>query len=325
MRCSQLACLSFSLSLAVVGSGCGILFGGVSGGSGGTITGGDGDGDDGTDPLELLEECRGDASDAEVLDGIAIKDDYSDSLHELVACGGLNARLCSSLISGILDAIMKNEDSAMPPGWGYAGEGNYHTEGEGVLMDTQFFLAEDFEFGKKGDLITENLFLASNYLEGYYAYIDYQGIVVEYDQPGPLVELMGYGTNPPNPLVLDLDDYYALNSRLKTLEFTTEIQMDDERDLSTVQYHLTSPRIPASGLLDGTAQMSFELHQADAFRTDLGQQLIVDEWAVDYGDTFGGLDGFIDFHVDGQPFNWAGRFTYAQSGYPQEDVYCPAR
>jgi hypothetical protein len=325
MRCSTLACLFVSLSLAVVGSGCGLFFGGISSGTSGGTTAGDGDGDGDTDPLELLEECRGDASDAEVLDTIAIKDDYSDSLHELVACGGLNARLCSSLISGILDAVMKNEDSAMPPGWGYVGNGVYHTEGTGVTMDTQFFLAEDFEFGNKGDVITQNLFLASNYLDGYYAYIDYQGIVIEYDAPGPLVELMGYGTNPPNPIVLDLDDYYALNSRLKKLEFTTEIIMDDERDLSTVQYHITSPRIPANGLLDGTAQLQFDLHQADAFRTDLGQQLTVDSWGVEYGDTFGALDGTIDFHVSGQHFDWAGRFTYEQSGYPQEDVYCPPR
>lgn len=323
MRCSTLACLVFPLTLALAGSGCGIFFGGISSGTSGGTSGGDGDGDGDSDPLEMLEECRGDASDAEVWDTIAIKDDYNDSLHELVACGGLNARLCTSLISGILDAVMNNEDSALPPGWGYAGEGVYHTEGTGVTMDTQFYLAEDFEFGKKGDLITENLFLASNYLQGYYAYIDYQGIVIEYDEPGPLVELMGYGTNPPNPIVLDLDDYYALNSRLKKLEFTTEIVMDDVRDLSTVQYHLTSPKTPANGLLVGTSALRYDLQEVTAFRTDLGQQLIVDEWALEYGDTFGALDGTIDFHVEGQHFDWAGRFSYEQSGYPQEEVFCP--
>lgn len=306
-----------------------MIFGGSSSSSSSSSTGdgdGDGDGDDGTvDPPADLEECRGDASDADVYDNVAIKDDYNASLHELVACGGLNARLCSSLIIGIVDAIVNNEDSALPPGWGYAGDGVYHTEGTGVTMDTQFYLAEDFEFGKAGDLITVNLFLASSYLKGYNAYLDFEGVVIEYDEPGPLVELMGYGTNPPNPLVLDLDDLNSLNSRLKKLNFTTEIVMDDQRDLAVVQYHIDSPLTPANGLIDGTHNLAYDLQSADAYRSDLDQELIVEEWNIEYGDTFGALDGTIDFRVEGGHFDWAGRFTYEESGYPDEDIYCAPR
>jgi len=70
--------------------------------------------------------------------------------------------------------------------------------------------------------------------------------------------------------------------------------------------------------------MGYSLLQADGFRTDLDQTLVVDDWAIEFLDEDGGvLDGSIDFHVDGRHFPFVGVMTFMRDVFPQSDLNCP--
>lgn len=296
-------------------AGCGIF--GSGSGSGSDV------GDDGPNSTEF-SACRGGASDEQVADTVRIVDEYGESLHEMVACGQLNVALCSGIIEGIIDAILAQSNDAMPPGWGYQGEGVYHTSGTNVVMDTRFYLTEDFSFGSAGDMVVDNLFIVDSYLIDALAVVDYSTgeVTIEHGGPGPLVELLGLGPTPPNPIPITLADISSLGDKLGALEFSADIVVDDPREVSTIQYRLSTSRMPAQALIDGSP-MSYILDQADGFRDDLGQTLTVDDWSVTFVDEDGGaLDGAIEFHVDGSHFPFAGVMTFMRSTFPERELTC---
>lgn len=319
-------------TLGVAPAGC--LFGG-GGGSSNDDTAGDTDGntggnssagsaDGGTIETDL-DTCRGDASDAEVSDTIEIVGDYDQSLHEMVACGGLAVSLCAAIVDGVIDAIIAQSDDATPDGWTYQGEGIYFTDSAMADMQMRFYLAEDFEFGQQGDLVTENLFLVDSYLVNAYIDIDLTSGAAQivYDAPGPLVELLGYGPNPPNPLPVDVDDLTSLKSKLRKLEFEGNVAVDDTQNVAIIRYDLEIPRMSAGALLDGLG-MAYELQMASGSRADLDQQLTVDVWNIEFTDgSPGALDGNIDFHVDGQHFPFKGTMRYDASTYADPLLECP--
>ena len=70
--------------------------------------------------------------------------------------------------------------------------------------------------------------------------------------------------------------------------------------------------------------MGFELDRADAAREDLSQDLIVDDWAVEFvNGNIGALQGTIEFHVDGGPFGYGGALNYDNATYADIDLECP--
>lgn len=312
-------------------SGC--LFGGGGGGGSGSSdddggvdsSGGGadddlGDDDGSVDPYVELAACRGDASDAEVLDTIAITDAYSASLHEMVVCGGLGVALAVALIEGVIEAVQNASNDATPPEWSFGG-GVYATGSSSVTMEARFYYAEDFEVGKAGELVPYNVFLVDSYL------VDGELVVslpsgeteIRYDEPGPLVELLGFGTDPPNPLPVTFDDLADIEDRLGALEMETVIVMDDQRETGTIRYHLTTPRQPASGLVNGG--LRFTLEEADGERASLDQLLVVDAWEVEYTGPKA-LEGDVAFHVDGRHFPFAGTMSWSGTQYPDRTLSC---
>lgn len=323
-----------ALCLSLLGSGCIILGGGgnddaeedtdgtgetdATASASGSATAGSGGGDV---DASALDACRGGASDAQVDDTVVIVGEFNDSLHEMVVCGGLQVRICAGVIDGIIDAIIAQSNDATPDGWTYEGGGVYRTSGAGVEMTTQFYLAEDFEFGSAGDVVTENLFLVDSYLVGAVLEVDFSNGATQivYDQPGPLVELLGFGPNPPNPLPVDVNDLNDLKAKLRNLEFEANIVVDDMRETSIIEYELVTPRQSAGALVGGEA-MSYEMVDASGFRAGLDQMLEVQSWDVVFVD--GGLDGTIDFTVDGQHFGYAGTMVYESSGWADPQLRC---
>ena len=305
-----------ALCLSLLGSGC-IILGGGGGGSGSAS---DSDDSEGLETSQL-DACRGGASDAEVEDTVVIVDDFNQSLHEMVVCGGLNVRICSGVIDGVIDAIVAQSTDATPDGWTYEGEGIYRTSGQGVEMTTRFYLAEDFSFGRAGDLVTENLFLVDSYLVGATLDIDFSTGAAElrYETPGPLVELLGFGAEPPNPLPVDINDLADLKTKLRNLEFESDVVVDDRQSSALIQYDLVTPR-QSAGALVGGEPMTYELVDASGSRADLEQSLAVQSWDVVFVD--GGLDGTIDFTVDGEHFGYAGTMVYESSGWADPQLTC---
>jgi hypothetical protein len=308
--------LTVTLGCALGASGC--IFSGLADDDGAADTDGD--------VSSMFVECRDDASDPEVTDTIAIVDAYDESLHEMVACGGLNVVLCTSVISGVIEAIIEQSNDATPDDWEFRGEGVYYTNGGMADMETRFYLSEDFEFGNAGDLVTQNLFLVESYLVN--ARLDITDALsgsaeLHFDGPGPLVELLGFGPNPQSPLQVSINDLTTINQKLKALTFESDVRVTDPRDSGTITYHLTTDRMPASSLIDGMG-MGYNLEMADGSRAELAQTLTVDSWDVDFVNEGGGaLTGTIDFHVDGDHFDFKGVMVYDNSTYADPQLSCP--
>ena len=274
---------------------------------------------------EQLADCRGGVSDAELADTVVIVDDYDNSLHEMVVCGGLAVSLCSAIVNGIIDAIVSRSNDATPAGWTYQGDGVYFTGGVSADMHMRFYLASDFEFGRRGDLVPHNLFLVDSYLVDARATVDVLSgrAEISFAEPGPMVELLGFGTDPPNPLILGLDDLASIDSRLRALELEGTVAVNDAQSKSVIRYDLDIPRMSAGALLDGVG-MQYELRMASGSRADLEQQLVVDEWNVEFVQgSRGALTGNIDYHVDGRHFPFRGVMLYDNDVFATKLLSCP--
>ncbi len=279
------------------------------------------------DESELLAECR---EGIDVGEAVQIVEDFDQSIHEMVACGGLTATLCGSIVSGIVQAIIDGASDATPPEWTYEGDGSYTSDAAGAGMVTRFYLGDDYSFGNAGDALTENLFEVATYLRG--ASVE---LVVDTDNPlnssaelhfegtGPYVELLGLGPDPQSPIAVDTGTWDFIETQLGTLEFESEIEVSDPQDQTTVRYQVHTPRMSAAALL-GAVPMGYELDLADASRADLGQDLIVETWGIDFvNGNVGALEGVIDFRIAGGPLEYLGALVYENSTYGSAELECP--
>ncbi len=278
------------------------------------------------DAGNLLRECRGEA-DADAHVEIVV--DYDQSIHEMVACGGLNVTLVTSVTSGIIAAFVNNRPDATPRDWDFQGDGLYYTDGAGAQMTTRFFADADYSFAASGEPLTENLFLVDTYLVGARVEADIDiddplssSVRITFDEPGPYAELLGYGEAPTSPIELDGGAWDRIEAGLRSLEFESEVSVDDVQSVSTVRYDARTSRMPVSGLLSGVG-MGFELQMADASREDLGQSLIVEDWGIAFADRNpGALDGIIEFRVEGDAFTYYGSLSYDNDTYGTPRYTC---
>lgn len=271
---------------------------------------------------EELRECAGDLTEAEIDVNIQISADYAESLHEMVACGGLAVRLCQGVSSGIIDAILTNSTDATPDGWTYQGGGVYITTAPGVEMTTRFYATEDFTFAATGEVIAHDVFQVESYLVNPVVTVDLSTGRTElvFDDVGPLVELLGLGAAPQSPVELTLADTQGLNRKLEALEFDSTVVVDDPQGDSTIQYHTQSPRMPAKDLLLGVA-LDFQLVEATGLRGDTEQELVVDDWTIQFveGNV---LEGSSLYHVVGGTFEFYGEARFERSSYAETTVSC---
>jgi len=275
--------------------------------------------------IEQLAACRPDAGgDADITGAVVITDEYAQSLHELIGCGGLSLALCSAVIDGVIDAIIEQSDDATPDGWEFVGDGVYRTGSGGTVMDATFYLAEDFSFAQAGDPVAHDVFLVDSYLVDARLRVDFASgkTRIEYDAPGPLVELLGFGAEPPNPLPVDLDDLASIKRKLRQLEFEGKVVVQDMREHSIIHYTLNVPRMSADEFVSGATQMQYELENVDGSRADLGQTIMTGLFDVAYAN-HGTLEGTVEFHVQGGPLEYDARLVWADTPYPERTLMCP--
>jgi hypothetical protein len=277
--------------------------------------------------LEQLADCRADADadaggDADITAAVVITDEYAESLHELIGCGGLSFALCSAVIDGVIDAIIAQSNDATPDGWEFMGDGVYRTGSGGTVMDATFYLAEDFSFAKAGDPIEHDVFVVDSYLVDARLRVDLSGKArIAYDEPGPLVELLGFGANPPNPLTVDLDDLVSIKRKLRQLQFEGKVVVQDVREHSTIDYTLDVPRMSVDKFVTGALTMRYELENVDGTRADLGQKIVTGLFDVAYAN-HGTLEGTVEFNVEGGPLEYAATLVWADTAYPERTLMC---
>jgi hypothetical protein len=281
---------------------------------------------------EPLATCTRGLSPQEIEDAVAITFDFEGSAHEMVACGGLVFGIVGALVEGIVELVEDPSASTLPEGYRFDDQGTYYVEPAAftdLRMEVRFFLGRDYSFGTEGELVTENLFLMSSYLQNPESevHIDTSSgwpvveVEITHDGPGPLVELLGLGAAPASPIVVTEDLLATANAHLADMQVESIIFFADHPGVSTIEYDVESPRMLADAFLRGTA-MDLAMVGADGWRSDLEQDLDVDVWTVEYADGVGALAGDIDFTVRGGPFDFVSRFHYDGTGWPVIELAC---
>lgn len=283
-----------------------------------------------TDPLA---RCADGMTPGEIEDTVAITFDFEVSAHEMIACGGLVFGIVGALVEGLVDLAQDPDATTLPDGFSFDDQGTYFVEPntfDDLRMEVRFYLGRDYSFGSTGDLVTENLFVMSTYLVDPWAevVVDTSSgfpeieVRLHHGGPGPLVELLGLGAEPPNPIIVTDSALAQAQAHLSDMEVESIIFFTDRPGVSTIEYDVESPRMLASSFLTG-APMALSMVGADGWRLDLEQDLDVETWTVEYADSgVGALDGDIDFIVRGGPFDYVSRFRYDGSGWPRIELAC---
>ena len=275
---------------------------------------------------EVTSECRAELT-AHLDDGtFDMMLHVDESLHELIACGGLTYALVAAVMEVVVSLAEGAEDGELPPGFSTEWDGVFHLTPDGVTRGTmavELVFGRDYEVGKKGERIVGNLLSASTYLVGAAAKVDWSSYTAEisYDEVGPLVELLGYGADPPNPLVLDMDDVLGMSAEMGKQRVKSIISIDDEKDDTTITY--TAEIEGELRPIFESGDMSFEVVDMFASSPSRNQELLVKEWTVGYDHGMGSLDGQIDVQVSGGSMNYDGSFEYERSKWAEISVRCP--
>ncbi len=288
----------FILSAALLLPGC--ILGGL--GTGGTI------GDTGEDTTEL-EGCAPEGADIDL--HVQISADFQTSMHELVVCGGLTIRIAVAASQALYELIFESVSDATPGGFEYMGDGTYKTGDASTDMGLRFVYGADYAVGGQGDPILHSIFVLDSYLVNPSVSSDGVTVTVNYDEPGPLVELLGFGASPANPLVLTLADSLTISNELNKIRVEGDILVGDSAGAATVDYTVNIEPSPISQLILPFGSLDFSLVDAGATREDPAQTLTSTSFGVSYTDSGSDLDGAVDFEVRGGEFDYQGTLDYS--------------
>jgi hypothetical protein len=150
--------------------------------------------------------------------------------------------------------------------------------------EVRLFVAKDMGSLKRGDLVKYDVRSPDTFLVGARATVDATGsVAIAYDRPGPLVEMLGQGATPPNPMVVTestreslrsaLEIESAVHSNLTDCGYTTKIDQAIERTplASEVRPKIVSATTSAIGASDpGVVARSWDLSYAPAKDLVLG-------------------------------------------------------
>jgi hypothetical protein len=278
-----------------------------------------------------LEACSAGVTTNTVEDSLEIARDFKESCHELIVCGGLSASLSTTLISVLFNAAVGSDTNAK--GFTFDGKGTYSTTqaSVGTKMDVQLFLAADTSFGKRGDLITFDLFSIETYFTGAKltatASVDLAGrattnLGITFTGKGKGFEILGLG-DVSSPFTIDAQ---KIADALGMIQLRTKIHVDDKQGHATFVYDLDSPPVTIGAISKGEA-LGMQLKGVTGARADLDQTLTITQWDIRYLDTSasGFLDGTIGFAINGGRLPYTSTFSYPKRKAPDVVLACGAK
>ena len=282
------------------------------------------------DLLTVSGSCVDGVDPKDIKDTLMIVADFEQSAHEMVACGGLTFALIVALVDVVITLATNPGASTIPDTFTYDADTHSYTAratnfGQ-TTMRIHFYQGDAEMANLEESLIKDDLFRGDNYLVRAKAKPNIlEGKVeISYEKAGPLVALLGYGDDPPNPLKLSINDAGKLADGVRDLKFKMVVEFNDEGENGvTTTYTVDSPLAIVGSALTNSL-LDTTLISAAANRDEPNQELTVDEWTVKYVDgEVGALDGKIGFKVDGKHFPFLGLFEYEDSGWPKITLSCP--
>jgi hypothetical protein len=147
-------------------------------------------------------------------------------------------------------------------------------------------------------------------------------VIISYASPGPLAPLLGFGPNPPNPIVIDAAAAAKLRDNLRAVIVKANLSaLHDLRDPCGA----TSIDLAADttvGEVTDKQGLPTKLASASTTRAgDPAQTLIVRDWNVLAAAQ--SASGSATFDVNGAPLQFRGNLTFASSRTPAIALACP--
>jgi hypothetical protein len=271
----------------------------------------------GTEPekqaqAEQLAACREGASDEELQDNILITQEYASSLASSLQLTWLPTLFAVDFLL-LYGQTITGVVSGSPVDWSFDA-GVYRHGGATAAIELRVLLTEDSGYGPAGTPVTEDIFSLDSYLEGaIVAPNDDGSVTIDYAEPGPLVELLGLGADPPNPLTVTAAERETILDHLSTLALAPDYVAYGHTPLLKWDMHWASPPETIGSIAHGDVPIDIELVAVNATRDDLGQTLTTDVW--DVSQQTGDVGGHTTFTVTGGSFPYRGRIDFTSTPF----------
>jgi hypothetical protein len=228
--------------------------------------------------------------------------------------------IAATLIAGVANAVIAGTTSFEPDGVRYEGDGRYVAPtglgGEGTLT------VRFWQDGPDGAaLIEDDLFDLGAYLKGarLTSGVDGSGpfVQVAFDEPGPWVELLGWGNAPTSPVRLRGNDLVNFAPKLDGILVTSDVLVDDAAGNSVVSYSVTSEPMPLDEVVY-VGNIDYELLGIAAQNAETGQAASseVIDWDIAFGEA--ALTGSAAFRIEGGLFDFG--LYYGHSPDHSDDI-----
>jgi hypothetical protein len=272
-----------------------------------------------------VEACRGDLIWAKVRENVEIAYDYEAGLVQLRSDGSRIGGLATALLEERdewrewFEWVEHPETSSLPEGYVHLETGAYAWETSGPELAQLEVRLYDLDA-----LVTADVFSLSSYLlEPQVSRSGESGLSITHAGPGPLVELLGLGLQPPSPIVVASVDELGLGKALGKLRVEASMRSSHTVSTSTIEYHVSTERMEVEELVAG-APLELVGVRLSGWRDDLEQELVVQHLALSYvHDALGGvLDGTTRGEVDGGLFDFRADYDYALATEPTIVITC---
>ncbi len=283
-----------------------------------------------------LITCAQGLSDAEIASAAQIAFDLDQSMHELVACGGMTVSISAALITGVIGMVFDPDGDLIPSGLTYEGEGLYHTDGglgSSVSMDVRLYELVDGEFV----LVEADLFDPKSYLVGVEVNADADADIdfditnpldtkvsadatleATYESAGPWAKILGLGDPPANPI--HISDLAALDPDFGDIYIESDVRVSDVHGETEITFEVQTGKQALTEVFS-SGGVSFDVVSLSGENVSLGQTLQADEFAIEF---VGGnqLDGHVSFSVQADAMAYVGVLQYDGAAFADVALDC---
>ncbi len=220
-----------------------------------------------------------------------------------------------------------------PEGWRFEGDGTYGWSIDTMEMQTVFRFGADHTFATADehpdeDLLDPGLYLVGTEFELPEWVLSEPGTLT-FDGVGPYVELLGLGSEPQAPVLLEAERWTRLGDpALMDLVLESDISVEYEfLGRTSIEFSATTPPSRTRELLlfeEPLEARAIDLVNAEILDLEDDRQLEIDDWnlAFDYLQIWPSLSGEVAFHVDRGHFPIQGTITFEDGGGAEISIEC---
>lgn len=230
------------------------------------------------EPSVDSDACFAGLGDAQRRDELALAYAFEDGLLTLRLGAAAGGDLVETLLFGHDLFVLAPDEPLLPEAWTHDAGAYVHslTDDGRARVEVRF---------SKGAALTDDLFTLSSYLVDPVVTREDDPLgttTITHAGPGPLVELLGLGTDPPNPIVLTALERLPMDEPLRALGVSMSLHYAfEDAQGSSAEHEAMTPRVTAGALVDGEPVELLEVSAA-GWRDSTGQQLEVGHWSLTF-------------------------------------------